>query len=135
MSNGVNSIHLVGHLGQDPEVRNTAGGKSVCTLSIATTRGETTSWHRCVVWGQTADFAGKYLSKGALVYVSGGLDYRKYTHKDGSERTSAEISVHTLQALGGKDRGSSGPTGPARDYAEPDGNKSPDDDGFDDIPF
>lgn len=134
MSDGVNSIHLVGYLGQAVEVRKTGTGKSVATISIATSRGERTSWHRCVVWDQIADFAGEYLGVGDLVYVEGWLDYRKYTDSSGSERTSAEINVHSLQGLGGKDRGSKGRTEAPTDYPEPDGNKAPDD-GFDDIPF
>jgi len=81
MSNGINSIHLVGHLGQEVEVRKTGSGKSVTTLSIATSHQEQTSWHRCVCWGKTAEFAGEYLGVGDLVYVSGRIDYRKYTHR------------------------------------------------------
>jgi single-strand DNA-binding protein len=131
---GINQVWISGHIGQDPEVRQTASGKSVVTLSIATSHQEQTSWHRVVAWQQNADFAGKYLRKGDLVNIIGRVDYRKYTHRDGSERTSTEIVAHTLQAVGGKDRGSERNTEtPPRDYPEPDGNKA--EAGFDDIPF
>ena len=129
MSDGVNIIHIVGRLGQDPEVRFTAAGKPVCTISVATKYQQETTWHRATLWGPTAKFAGEYLKKGDLVYLSGRMDYRKYV-KDGSERTSAEISVSTLQALGGKDRGSTERTEAPSDYADPNGNQADDD-----IPF
>lgn len=122
MANGVNSIHLIGHLGQDPEVRHTPGGKEVCTISVATKYNQDTSWHRVTLWGHSAKFAGEHLTKGSLVYVSGRMEYRKY-QKDGVEKTSAEIIAHTLQALGGKSRETSGP---ARDYPEPNGNVADD---------
>jgi single-strand DNA-binding protein len=132
MSNGINSIHLVGRLGQDPEVRYTANGKAVANLSIATKQGQDTSWHRVVVWEKSAEFAGKYLHKGDMVYVSGRLEYRKWD-KNGTEVVSAEIVAHTLQALGSKDRGSEGNTEPP-ETNQPDGNVKQDD-GFDQIPF
>jgi single-strand DNA-binding protein len=132
MSNGINSIHLVGRLGQDPEVRYTANGKAVANLSIATTQGQDTSWHRVVVWEKSAEFAGKYLHKGDMVYVSGRLEYRKW-EKNGEERIGAEIVAHTLQGLGSKDRGSEGNTEPP-ETNQPDGNVKQDD-GFDQIPF
>lgn len=129
MSNGINSIHLVGRLGQDPEVRYTANGKAVANLSIATKQGQDTSWHRVVVWDKSAEFAGKYLHKGDMVYVSGRLEYRKW-EKNGEERISAEIVAHTLQALGSKND-----ERPASKN-EPDGNAKGGDDFYDkEIPF
>jgi len=132
-TNGINSIHIVGYLGQEVEVRKTASGKSVSTLSIATTHQEQTAWHRVVVWNQAADFAGNHIDVGDMVYVNGRLDYREYTDRNEQKRTSAEISCHTLQLLSKKDRSSTSRTGPPKDYPEADGNKS--ENGFDDIPF
>lgn len=130
---GINSIHIVGHLGADPEVRYSNDGEPVCTLSVATSDHNETTWHRTVVFKKAAEFANQYLKKGDLVYVSGRMAYRTY-EKDGQKRTSAELVAHTLQALGGKDRGSEGRTAPPSDYPEKNGNVKPDD-GFDEIPF
>jgi single-strand DNA-binding protein len=130
--NGVNQINIVGHLGADPEVRYSNDGNPVCTLSVATSGHNETTWHRVVVFKKAAEFASQYLKKGALVFVSGRMSYRTY-EKDGQKRTSAEIIAHTLQALGSKDRGSEGNTEPPEGN-QPDGNVKQDD-GFDQIPF
>ena len=131
MSNGVNSIHIVGRLGKDPEVRQTANGTAVANMTVATKdRKDNTSWHRVVAWGKMAEFAGAYLLKGDLVYVEGRMEYREWTQGD-QKRTSAEIVCNTLQGLSSKNRGSSGRTEPPADYPqEANGNIA-----TDDIPF
>ena len=129
---GINQIHIVGHLGADPEVRYSNDGEPVCTLSVATSDHNETTWHRAVVFKKAAEFANQYLKKGDLVYVSGRMAHRTY-EKDGQKRTSAEIIAHTLQGLGSKDRGSEGNTEPP-ETNQPDGNVKQDD-GFDQIPF
>lgn len=134
MSRGVNSIHIVGRLGRDPELRQTANGKSVVNFTVATKNfRDETQWHRVVAWGKTADFAANYLTKGDLVYVQGEMQYREW-EQNGQKRTSAEISASALQGLASKDRGSTGRTEAPTDYPEPGNQKGPDD-GFDDIPF
>ena len=75
---GINKVILVGNLGQDPEVRFTAGGAAVTTLSLATSESwkdketgqdqEKTEWHRVVLWNRLAENAGEYLKKGSKVY-------------------------------------------------------------------
>ena len=70
---GINKVILVGNLGQDPEVRFTAGGAAVTTLSLATSESwkdkesgqdqEKTEWHRVVLWNRLAENAGEYLKK------------------------------------------------------------------------
>ena len=72
---GINKVILVGNLGQDPEVKYTAGGAAVTTLSIATSDSwkdketgedqERTEWHRVVLWRRLAEIAGEYLKKGS----------------------------------------------------------------------
>ena len=135
MSNGINSIHIIGRLGKDPELRQTANGKTVANMTVATKNYRNdTQWHRVVAWNKAAEFAGDYLKKGDLVYVEGSMEYREYDHQ-GQKRTSAEISASTLQGLSSKDRGSTGRTGPPSDYPEPNGDVKDPNDGFDDIPF
>ena len=125
----INSIHITGHLGQDPEVRNTAGGKRVANITVATTFRENTQWHRCVLWGTNADYAEKYLSKGSHIYLEGRMEYRDWVDKEGHKRTSAEISANTVQGLDKRDRGSTGHTEAPKDHVEVNGNS------LEDLPF
>lgn len=102
----VNKVILVGHLGRDPEVRHLQNGDPVCNFSIATSRKsrggeEETEWHRVSVFGKQADACGRYLSKGRLAYVEGRIRSRKYTDKDGVERTAVEILADAVQFLSG----------------------------------
>ena len=117
MSNGVNSIHIIGHLGMDPELRETAGGQSVCNIRVATNERNKVVWHRVVCWNQAAEFVSKYLKKGDQVYVEGFIEYREYSQGE-QNRLSVEINARTVQALTSRDRGSSGNTEPPRDYAD-----------------
>ena len=77
---GINKVILVGNLGQDPEVKYTAGGAAVTTLSLATSDSwkdketgsdqERTEWHRVVLWRRLAEIAGEYLKKGSKIYIA-----------------------------------------------------------------
>ena len=106
----VNSVTLIGNLGQDPEVRTTQSGQQVATLRIATTDKykdkdgnftERTEWHTVVVWGKQAESCGRYLSKGRHVYVDGRLQSRKWKDRDGNERVSVEVVANDVRFLGG----------------------------------
>ncbi|WP_256993766.1 single-stranded DNA-binding protein, partial [Klebsiella pneumoniae] len=76
---GVNKVILVGHLGQDPEVRYMPNGGAVANLTLATSETwrdkqtgemrENTEWHRVVMFGKLAEVAGEYLRKGAQAYI------------------------------------------------------------------
>ncbi|MHC5225330.1 single-stranded DNA-binding protein [Ignatzschineria sp. LJL83] len=111
MSRGINKVILVGRLGNDPDVRYTAGGSAITTISIATSESwkdrntgqqqERTEWHRVVFFGRLAEIAGQYLKKGSQVYVEGSLRTNKYTDKNGIERYSTDINANELQMLGG----------------------------------
>jgi single-strand DNA-binding protein len=109
-SNNVNKIILVGNLGQDPELRYTAKGNAVLSLSVATTRamkdadGNTrkeTHWHRATVWGKYAEKCSTFLQKGTRVFLDGELLMKSWTDKDGIQRKSAEIMVDELRGLAG----------------------------------
>ena len=111
---GINKVILVGNLGQDPEVKYTAGGAAVTTLSLATSESwkdkdtgsdqEKTEWHRVVVWRRLAEIAGEYLKKGSKVYIEGQLQTRKW-EQDGQTRYTTEVVGRDMQFL--DSRGSS----------------------------
>ncbi len=95
----VNSVHLLGRLGADPELRHTQTDKAVCNLRLATDgyNGET-EWHAVVAWGKQAEFCSTYLRKGAIVFIGGRLQTRSWEDKDGGKRYKTEVVAHTVQA-------------------------------------
>ena len=105
---GINKVILVGNLGQDPEVKYTAGGAAVTTLSLATSESwkdkdtgsdqERTEWHRVVLWRRLAEIAGEYLKKGSKVYIEGQLQTRKW-EQDGQTRYTTEVIGRDMQFL------------------------------------
>ena len=127
----VNKVLLVGHLGRDSELRYTAGGTAVATLSLATSerfkdkqgqQQEKTEWHRVVVWGKQAESLQEYLTKGKQIYVEGKLETRSWDDKDGNKKYTTEIRADRITLLGGRGEGggsSSGrraePTGSTQD--------------------
>ncbi|PJX30468.1 single-stranded DNA-binding protein [Klebsiella sp. A-Nf5] len=118
---GVNKVILVGHLGQDPEVRYMPNGGAVANLTLATSETwrdkqsgelrENTEWHRVVMFGKLAEVAGEYLRKGAQVYIEGQMRTRSWQDDTGATRYVTEVLVGqngTMQMLGGRREG--GPT-------------------------
>ena len=107
MSGSVNKVIIIGNCGKDPEVRTMQNGSKVANLSLATSeswkdkatgeRKEKTEWHRVVVFGALADIVERYVKKGSKVYVSGSLQTRKWTDKDGADKYTTEI---VLQGFG-----------------------------------
>ncbi|MBV6306296.1 single-stranded DNA-binding protein [Candidimonas humi] len=109
-------VTLIGNLGKDPELRYTAEGAAVCSVSIATSshwkdkasgeRREETEWHRVVFYGRLAEVTGEYLRKGRTVFVEGRLKTRKWQDADnGIDRYSTEIIAEQMQMLGGRPDG------------------------------
>ena len=116
MARGINKVILVGNLGNDPEMKYTAGGMAICTLSLATTsvrkdkdgqQIEKTEWHRVKLFGKTAEVAGEYLKKGRQVYIEGRIEYGSY-EKDGVKHYTTDIIGEDMQMLGGGDGQRSG---------------------------
>lgn len=99
----VNSIHIVGNVGRDPQVRTTQGGKKVASFSVATSEkwqgGERTDWHRVTCWGNLAEIVEKYVGKGDRLYIEGQMRYGSY-EKDGATIPTAEINARTVTMLG-----------------------------------
>ena len=118
MARGINKVILVGHLGQDPEVRYMPSGGAVTNLSVATTdswtdknsgqRQDRTEWHRVAMFNKLAEIAGEYLKKGSQVYIEGRLQTRKWQDNNGQDRYTTEIIASDMQMLGG--RGDAGGT-------------------------
>jgi single-strand DNA-binding protein len=114
-SKGVNRVIIIGNLGKDPEVRYTADGKAVASLTVATSESwkdqqgqvqEKTEWHRISIFGKLAEIAGEYLRKGSQAYFEGKLQTRKWTNKEGQDQYTTEIVLDpfngVMQMLGGK---------------------------------
>ena len=100
----LNKVTLIGNVGRDPETRHTADGTAIVNMTLATTHKskgqEETEWHRLTLFGQQAEVAEKYVRKGTQIYAEGRLRSRKYTGKDGVERTSVEVLVERFLLLG-----------------------------------
>lgn len=111
----VNTITLLGNVGNDPEIRVTKNGAKVATISLATSREwkdasgqkqDKTEWHRLIVWGTAksdglAGVVEQYVRKGSKLYATGRVEYREY-EKDGAKRYVTEVNVTDLVLLGDK---------------------------------
>ncbi|UTW64952.1 single-stranded DNA-binding protein [bacterium SCSIO 12643] len=151
MAGSVNKVILVGHLGNDPEVRALEGGVNLARISVATTETYTdrntgdkvsnTEWHRVVMWRGLATVAEKYLRKGSLVYIEGKLRTRSWEDENKQMRYTTEIVADNMTMLGGRgdQRGDMGvdnmqqPSSPGNTAPSKGVDLSADDD--DDLPF
>ena len=95
----LNHITIMGRLTRDPELRRTGSGVAVASFTVAVDRdfggrdgGEKeTDFIACVAWRQTGEFVSKYFTKGRMIVVSGRLQIRSWTDKDGNKRRTAEV--------------------------------------------
>lgn len=98
----LNHIVIMGRLTRDPELRRTSSGTSVASFTLAVERdyagnGEReTDFIDCVAWRQTGEFVSRYFEKGAMAIVSGSLQIRSWTDKDGNKRRAAEVNVENI---------------------------------------
>ena len=124
---GVNKVILIGHLGQDHEIRYMPAGGAVANLTLATSESwrdkqsgemrEKTEWHRVVIFGKLAEVAGEYLKKGSQVYIEGSLQTRKWQDQSDQDRYTTEVVVNiggSMQMLGGNGGNQAGSQQPAR---------------------
>ena len=109
--NMLNKVTLIGRMGRAPELRYMPNGEAVCNFSLATSeswkdqsgqRVERTEWHNIVMYRKLAEIAGQYLKKGGQVYIEGRIQSRKYTGRDGVERTAYEIIASEMKMLGAR---------------------------------
>jgi len=104
-----NKVQLIGHVGNDPEIKNFETGKKLANLTLATSevykndkgeKVEETQWHKVVAWGNTAEVIEKYVGKGKEIAVEGKLVHRSYDDKNGEKRYFTEVVVNELLLLG-----------------------------------
>jgi single-strand DNA-binding protein len=132
----LNKIMLIGNLGKDPDMSYTPQGTPITKFSLAVSRRskdrdtgerrEETTWFNIVAWNQLAETMNTYLHKGSKVYIEGRITSRKYTDKEGVERTAWEVTANEMEMLepkGASQGGEYGTSGGA-------GGATPDD-----IPF
>lgn len=108
MSTLRNTVQLIGHVGNDPEIVNLESGKKLAKFSIATnenyknSKGEITDtqWHNIVAWGKTAELIENYVPKGKEVGIEGKLTSRSYEDKDGIRRYITEVVCNEILLLG-----------------------------------
>ena len=98
---------IIGNLTNDPEIRSTQTGKSVCTFTIAVNRKKVsepqTDFFRINAWGNLADVCARFLSKGKKVAVIGELQARTYEDKQGKTRLSLDVVADEVEFLSPKD--------------------------------
>ena len=108
MSTLRNKVQLIGHVGNDPEIKTFDGGKKLAKLNVATNESyknekgekvEETQWHSLIAWGKTADIIEKYVVKGKEIAIEGKLTHRSYDDKDGNKRYITEVVANELVLL------------------------------------
>ena len=112
----LNHITIMGRLTRDPELRRTGSGIAVASFTVAVDRdfggrdgGEKeTDFIDCVAWRQTGEFVSKYFTKGRMIVVSGRLQIRSWTDKDGNKRRTAEVVADNCYFGDSKRDGDSG---------------------------
>lgn len=117
----LNHITIMGRFVRDPELRRTDSGTPVTSFVLAVDRdyskGEKeTDFIECVAWRNTAEFVDKYFLKGSMAIVSGRLQIRNWTDKDGNKRRTAEVVADNVY-FGESKKGSQPASEPASDYA------------------
>ncbi|NBW27341.1 MAG: single-stranded DNA-binding protein [Flavobacteriaceae bacterium] len=109
MSTLRNKVQLIGHVGNDPEIKTFDGGKKLAKLNVATNESykndkgekvEETQWHSLIAWGKTADIIEKYVVKGEEIAIEGKLTHRSYEDKNGEKRYVSEVVIDELLMLG-----------------------------------
>lgn len=146
--NSLNSVQLIGRIGQDPEIKYTQSQTAVTNISIATTSShkdasgnyvDTTEWHNVVVWSKQAEFVANFLKKGALVYISGRLATRSWEDKDGIKKYKTEVVAQVVTSLGSAPKRDDAGTYPESPRNEPPANPAANPFGGDDdsepLPF
>jgi single-strand DNA-binding protein len=98
----MNSISIAGVLGKDPELKQ-VGQEQVLSFTVADSQGKEkpTLWWNCQLWGKRATTLQQYMAKGQKVTVSGNVQMREYTDKDGNKKTAMDVRVNDVALQGG----------------------------------
>ena len=122
----LNHITIMGRLTRDPELRRTDSGIAVASFTVAVDRDRApegkekeTDFIDCVAWRQTGEFVSKYFAKGSMIVVSGRLQIRGWTDKDGNKRRTAEIVADNVYFGEGKKDGQQTQGQPTNGYNQP----------------
>ncbi len=109
MSTLRNKVQLIGHVGNDPEIKSFEGDRKLAQFNLATNevhkndkgeKVEETQWHRLVAWGKTAEIIEKYVTKGKEIALEGKIVYRNYDDKNGEKKYVTEVVVSELLLMG-----------------------------------
>ena len=105
----MNKAILIGNLARDPETRNTPSGVSCTTFTVACNRRfvnqqgvREADFINCVAWRSTADFIGRYMTKGTKVAIDGTIQTRSYDAQDGTKRYVTEVVVDNIEFAGSR---------------------------------
>ena len=129
----INNVTLMGRLTAAPELKSTNSGTSVTAFCIAVDRrfqkdgDKQADFINCVAWRNTAEFIAKYFGKGDMIAVTGEIQTRKYTDKNGNNRVAVEVVIDNASFCGGKNNGDTVAEPPRGNFTEYDNN--------DDLPF
>jgi single-strand DNA-binding protein len=137
----LNHITIMGRLTKDPELRRTGSGTAVTSFTLAVERDYTgkdqsekeTDFIDCVAWRGTGEFVDKYFAKGRMACVSGRLQIRIWTDKDGNKRRSAEVIADNVYFADSKNAADSSASSAAAAPAA--GSFEPVDIDDDELPF
>ena len=109
MARGLNKVMIIGHVGREPEMRYTPGGRPVTSFSVATSRSwtssegerrEETEWFNVVAWGNLAEICKTHLAKSQQVYVEGRLQTRGWEDESGKKHFRTELVANEMILLG-----------------------------------
>lgn len=111
----LNRVDLMGRLTADPDLRKTQSGIDVASFTLAVDRDyksqdgqRETDFINCVAWRGTADFIDRNFAKGQMAVVTGSLQVRSFTDKEGKKRTATEVMVDNVYFAGQKQSNNSG---------------------------
>jgi single-strand DNA-binding protein len=121
----MNNLTIAGVLGKDPELKQ-VGQDQVLSFTVADSQGKEkpTLWWNCQLWGKRATTLQQYMAKGQKVTVSGNVQMREYTDKDGNKKTAMDVRVNDVALQGGEQQRQAAPAPkqtPARQPAAPSG--------------
>ena len=114
MARGFSKAIIVGNLTRDPELRTTASGTQVCSISVAVNRSykgnsgeqqDQVSYFDCSAWGKLGETIAQYAHKGSGILISGRLEQRSWEDKEGQKRSRIEIVVDDFNFIGGGNGG------------------------------
>jgi single-strand DNA-binding protein len=127
----MNNLTIAGVLGKDPELKQ-VGQDQVLSFTVADSQGKEkpTLWWNCQMWGKRATTLQQYMAKGQKVTVSGNIQMREYTDKDGNKKTAMDVRVNDVALQGGNEQAPK--AAPARQPQRPSSPKQAG--GFEDFP-